>query len=404
MPAPAALSPIMGDRGRRVAITGYGVVAPCGIGKQAFWAGLNGPGITTGRTVEIADWDPTPYFANAKEARRADKVEQFAVAAAAECFEQAGRPDIDSSRFGTIFATGVGGLRSTEEQIEVLIEKGERRVSPFLVPMMMPNAPGAAISMRYGLQGPNETITTACAASTHAIGYAARLIAWGMIDACITGGSESAACPIAVASFGNMTALSSSGNSRPFSPERDGFVLGEGAAVLLLEEWSVAVERGATIIGEVLGAASNADAHHITAPAPGGTGAIKCMNLALRDAGLTTADIRQINAHGTSTPLNDAAEAAAIAAVFGPGAVPVTSTKGVTGHALGAAGALEAAAVLLSMEHSLIPPTAGTTVLDDGFEIDVVLGAARPWTPGPTMSNSLGFGGHNGTIILAPAS
>ena len=404
MPAPAALPPIMGDRGRRVAITGYGVVAPCGLGKQAFWAGLNGPGITTGRTVEIADWDPTPYFANAKEARRADKVEQFALAAAAECFEQSGRPDIDSSRFGTIFATGVGGLRSTEEQIEVLIEKGERRVSPFLVPMMMPNAPGAAISMRYGLQGPNETITTACAASTHAIGYAARLIAWGMIDACITGGSESAACPIAVASFGNMTALSSSGNSRPFSPDRDGFVLGEGAAVLLLEEWSVAVDRGATIIGEVIGAASNADAHHITAPAPGGTGAIKCMNLALRDAGLTIADIRQINAHGTSTPLNDAAEAAAIAAVFGPGAVPVTSTKGVTGHALGAAGALEAAAVLLSMEHSLIPPTAGTTVLDDGFEIDVVLGAARAWTPGSTMSNSLGFGGHNGTIILAPAS
>ncbi len=403
MPAPAALSPIMGDRGRRVAITGYGVVAPCGLGKQAFWAGLNGPGITTGRTVEIADWDPAPYFANAKEARRADKVEQFALAAAAECFEHAGRPDIDSSRFGTIFATGVGGLRSTEEQIEVLIEKGERRVSPFLVPMMMPNAAGAAISMRYGLQGPNETITTACAASTHAIGYAARLIAWGMIDACITGGSESAACPIAVASFGNMTALSSSGNSRPFSPERDGFVLGEGAAVLMLEEWEAAVARGAHIVGEVLGAASNADAHHITAPAPGGTGAIKCMNLALRDAGLTTADIRQINAHGTSTPLNDAAEAAAIAAVFGPGAVPITSTKGVTGHALGAAGALEAAAVLLSMEHRLIPPTAGTTVIDEGFEIDVVLGAARAWTPGPTMSNSLGFGGHNGTIILAPA-
>ena len=338
-----------------------------------------------------------------KEARRADKVEQFAVAAAAECFEHAGRPTADASRFGTIFATGVGGLRSTEEQIEVLIEKGERRVSPFLVPMMMPNASGAAISMRYGLQGPNETITTACAASTHAIGYAARLIAWGMIDACVTGGSESAACAIAVAGFGNMTALTSSGISRPFSPERDGFVLGEGAAALMLEEWESAVARGANIVGEVVGAASNADAHHITAPAPGGTGAIKCMQLALHDAGLTTADIRQINAHGTSTPLNDAAESAAITAVFGPRNVPVTSTKGVTGHALGAAGALEAAAVLLSMEHALIPPTAGTTELDEGFEIDVVIGVARPWIPGPTMSNSLGFGGHNGTIILAPA-
>ena len=397
-------APTLGDRGRRVAITGYGVVAPCGIGKQAFWDGLNGPGISTGRTIEITDWDPSPYYANLKEARRADKVEQFAVAAAAECFEHAGRPTADASRFGTIFATGVGGLRSTEEQIEVLIEKGERRVSPFLVPMMMPNASGAAISMRYGLQGPNETITTACAASTHAIGYAARLIAWGMIDACVTGGSESAACAIAVAGFGNMTALTSSGISRPFSPERDGFVLGEGAAALMLEEWESAVARGANIVGEVVGAASNADAHHITAPAPGGTGAIKCMQLALHDAGLTTADIRQINAHGTSTPLNDAAESAAITAVFGPRNVPVTSTKGVTGHALGAAGALEAAAVLLSMEHALIPPTAGTTELEEGFEIDVVIGVARPWIPGPTLSNSLGFGGHNGTIILAPAS
>jgi len=395
-------APTMGDRGRRVAITGYGVVAPCGIGKQAFWAGLNGPGITSGRTIEISEWDPSPYYDSPKDSRRADKVEQFAVAAAAECFEHAGRPAVDSSRFGTIFATGVGGLRSTEEQIEVLIAKGERRVSPFLVPMMMPNAAGAAISMRYGLQGPNETITTACAASTHAIGYAARLIAWGMIDACVTGGSESAACPIGVASFGNMTALSSSGASRPFSPERDGFVLGEGAAVLMLEEWNGAVERGANIVGEVLGAGSNADAHHITAPAPGGTGAIRCMHLALADAGLTPADIRQINAHGTSTPLNDAAEAAAVTAVFGAGGVAVTSTKGVTGHALGAAGALEAAAVLLSFEHALIPPTAGTTQLDDGFEIDLVMGAARPWTPGPTMSNSLGFGGHNGTIILGP--
>lgn len=394
----------MRGTGRRVAITGYGVVAPCGMGKEAFWAGLNGPGITSGRSIEIADWDPLPYFENAKEARRADRVEQLAVAAAAECFEHAGRPDVDPARFGTIFGTGVGGLRSTQEQIEVLIEKGERRVSPFLVPMMMPNAAGAAISMRYGLRGPNETVCTACAAATHAIGYGARLIAWGMIDACVTGGSEAAGCTIGTSSFGNMTALSTTGCSRPFSPERDGFVLGEGAGVLMLEEWDTALARGATIYGEVLGAGSNADAHHITAPAPGGTGAIACMKLALDDAGLSPADIQHINAHGTSTPLNDAAEAAAVAAVFGPNAVPVTSTKGVTGHALGAAGALEAVAVLLSMEKGLIPPTAGTTQLDEGFEIDVVLGKARPWTPGPAMSNSLGFGGHNGSLILAPAS
>ncbi len=389
---------------RRVAITGYGVVAPCGIGKQAFWQGLNGPGITSGRSVDVIDWDPTPYFNNPKEARRADRFEQFALAAASEAFEHAGRPSAEPGRFGVVFATGVGGLRSTEEQIGVLLEKGERRVSPFLVPMMMPNAAGAAISMRYGLQGPNETITTACAASTHAIGAAARLIAWGIVDACVTGGSESAGCAIGLAAFGNMTALSSSGNSRPFSPERDGFVLGEGSAVLILEEWEAAVARGATIHGEVLGAASNADAHHITAPAPGGVGAVACMRTALDDAGLTPADIKQINAHGTSTPLNDAAEAAAVTTVFGAGGVPVTSTKGVTGHALGAAGALEATAVLLSMEHRLIPPTAGTTVLDEGMDIDVVLGTARPWEPGPTMSNSLGFGGHNGTIILGPGA
>ena len=392
----------MKGAGRRVAITGYGVVAPCGIGRKAFWDGLNGPGITDHRSIEITDWDPTPYFDNPKEARRADRVEQFAVAAAAEAFEHAGRPDVESDRFGTIFATGVGGLRSTQEQIEVLITKGERRVSPFLVPMMMPNAPGAAISMRYGLRGPNETITTACAASTHAIGYAARLISWGMCDAVVTGGAESAGCSIGVASFGNMTALSTSGSSRPFDVDRDGFVLGEGAGVLMLEDWESAERRGATIVGEVLGAASNADAHHITAPAPGGTGAIACMRLALDDAGLEPADIGHVNAHGTSTPLNDAAEAAAITDVFGARGVPVTSTKGVTGHALGAAGALEAVAVLLAIENRAIPPTAGTTTVDPSFDIDLVVGSARSWTPAPSISNSLGFGGHNGSIIIGP--
>ena len=388
--------------GRRVAITGYGVVAPCGIGRKAFWDGLNGPGITGHRSTEITDWDPSQYFASPKESRRADRVEQFAVAAAAEAFEHAGRPTVDADRFGTIFATGVGGLRSTQEQIEVLIAKGERRVSPFLVPMMMPNAPGAAISMRYGLRGPNETICTACAASTHAIGYAARLISWGMCDAVVTGGAESAGCSIGVASFGNMTALSTSGSSRPFDVDRDGFVLGEGAGVLILEEWTAAEARGANIVGEVLGGASNADAHHITAPAPGGTGAIGCMRLALADAGLEPGDIGHVNAHGTSTPLNDAAEAAAMTEVFGPRGVAVTSTKGVTGHALGAAGALEAIAMVLAMEHRSIPPTAGTTNVDPEFTIDLVVGAARSWTPAPSISNSLGFGGHNGSIIIGP--
>ena len=388
---------------RRVAITGYGVVAPCGIGKAAFWQGLLGPGVSDRKTIELADWDPLPYFDSPKEARRADRVEQFALAAAAEAFEHAGRPDVAPERFGTIFASGIGGLITLEENVQVRLEKGERRVSPFLIPMLMANASGAAISMRYGLQGPNETVVTACAASSHAIGYAARLISWGMVDAVVTGGSEACITPTGVAGFTNMTALSSSGVSMPFDVKRDGFVMGEGAAVFMLEVYEDAVARGATIVGEILGAGSNADAHHITAPSPGGTGAIRCMRLALDDAGLTPADIAQINAHGTSTPMNDAAEAEAVATVFAGSLPPMTSTKGVTGHALGAAGALEAAAVLLSMEHGLIPPTANTTEVLDGAPTNIVTGAPRPWTPGPTMSNNFGFGGHNGSLIFGPA-
>lgn len=393
----------MHGQGRRIAITGYGVVAPCGLGKEAFWSGLLGPGLTdVGRSVEVEDWDPTPYYDSPKDARRADLSEQFAIAAATEAMAQSGELDIDPSRIGTIFGTGVGGIHTLEEQISLRLEKGERRVSPFLVPMMMANAPGAAVSMRFGLQGPNETICTACAAGTHAITYAARLIAWGLADAVVTGGSEHAGTPTSLASFGNMTALSSTGTSRPFDADRDGFVMGEGAAAFVLEEWESAVRRGVTILGEILGGGSNADAHHITAPAPGGVGAIACMRLALADAGLDPVDIRQINAHGTSTPLNDAAEAAAVQAVFGGATVPVVSTKGVTGHALGAAGALEAAAVLLSFEKRQIPPTANTKVLGDGMELDLVMGEPRSWEPGPTLSNNFGFGGHNGSVIIAP--
>ena len=394
----------MQGAGHRVAITGYGVVAPCGIGKAAFWKGLLGPGIVGAKTVELADWDPQPYFANPKEARRADRVEQFALAAAAEAFSQAGELPYDRTRIGTIFGTGIGGLRTLEEQVIVRVEKGERRVSPFLVPMMMANACGAAISMRHKLQGPAETICTACAAAAHAIGYAARLIAWGRCEAVVTGGAESAATITAVAGFANMTALSTTGCSKPFDASRDGFVFGEGAAVFILERWDSAVARGASIVGEILGAASNADAHHITAPSPGGVGAIACMQQALDDANLRPRDIKQINAHGTSTPLNDQAESEAVAKLFGVPTPPVTSIKGVTGHPLGAAGALEAAAVLLSFEHSLIPPTANTTTLGADIACDVVMGEPRPWSPGPTISNNFGFGGHNGSVILAPAS
>ena len=393
----------MHGAGHRVAITGLGVVAPCGIGKDAYWQGLLGPGITGTTSVTIDEWDSTPYYSSPKDARRADRVEQYAIAAAQEAFAQAGEIGVDPARFGTIFATGIGGLHTLEEQVIVRVEKGERRVSPFLVPMMMANASGAAISMKYGLQGPNETICTACAAGTHAIGYAARLIAWGRCDAVATGGSECAATATSLAGFGNMTALSSTGRSMPFDEARDGFVMGEGAAVFVLERWDLAVARGATILGEIMGSASNADAHHITAPAPGGTGAITCMRLALDDAGLSPADIKLVNAHGTSTPLNDAAEAAAVTEVFGAGSVAVTSGKGVTGHALGAAGALEAAQVVLSMQHRLIPPTGGTTAVVPSMSIDLVTGAPRPWEPGPAISNNFGFGGHNGSVIIAPA-
>ncbi|WP_395157083.1 beta-ketoacyl-[acyl-carrier-protein] synthase family protein [Ilumatobacter sp.] len=391
---------------RRVAVTGLGVVAPAGIGAKDFWAGLNGPSARQGQTIVFEDWDPSPYFDSPKQSRRADRVEQFALAAAGQAFDDVGGVDaigIDASRFGTIFATGVGGLHTLEEQIAIRIAKGERRVSPFLVPMMMSNAPGASISMRYGLRGQSETIVTACAAGSHAINYAARLIKWGILDAAVTGGSEAAGTPTGIAGFANMTALSTAGISRPFDADRDGFVMGEGSAVFILEEWSAAEARGANIIGEILGGASNADAHHITAPAPGGVGAIACIKQALAESGLLPADIKQVNAHGTSTPLNDAAEAAALSHVFGDRGVPVVSTKGITGHALGAAGALEAAAALLSIEHRLIPPTANTVNLDPRMTIDLVHGEGRVWEPGPVLSTNFGFGGHNGAVVIAPA-
>jgi 3-oxoacyl-[acyl-carrier-protein] synthase II len=390
------------DRGRRVAVTGVGVVGPCGIGAERFWEGLLAAPPEGERRVH--DFDPAPVFANAKEVRRSDRFSQFALTAAAEALAQAGDVGGDPEGRGVLIGTGIGGIATLEEQIVVHHEKGPRKVSPFLVPMMMANAAAASVSMRYGWQGPCETTVTACAAGTHAIGNAARLIATGRCDAVMAGGSESAMTPTSIAGFANMTALSSSGRSMPFSVGRDGFVIAEGAAILVLEDWDSAEARSATILAEVMGAASTADAHHITAPAPGGAGAVSCMERALADAGVAPSEIGHINAHGTSTPLNDAAEAEAIAKVFGSPGPPVTSTKGVTGHALGAAGALEAAAVVLSIAHRLIPPTAGTTAVDPALApIDLVLGAPRPWEPAPALSNSFGFGGHNGCLVIGPA-
>jgi 3-oxoacyl-[acyl-carrier-protein] synthase II len=391
------------QEGRRVAVTGIGVVSAAGIGVEAFWEGLCGPPPEGVRRVE--DFDPTAYFDNPKEARRTDRFTQFAMAAAQEAFASAGsslQPDPDKA--GVIVGTGVGGLETVETQVMTFHAKGPRRVSPFLVPMMMANAAAAGISMRYGWRGPCQTVVTACAAGTHSIGDAARLVASGRCDAVATGGSEAALTPVGVQGFINMTATSSAGISRPFDAERDGFIPGEGSGILVLEEWGAAEARGATILAEVLGAASTADAHHITAPSPGGSGAITCMEIALADAGLTPSDVGHVNAHGTSTPLNDAAEAEAMAKLFGLPGPPVTSVKGVLGHALGAAGALEAVAAVLSLQKGLIPPTAGYQTPDPNMPaIDIVRDEPREWTPAPIVSNSFGFGGHNGTLVLGPA-
>jgi 3-oxoacyl-[acyl-carrier-protein] synthase II len=283
--------------------------------------------------------------------------------------------------------------------------KGARRVSPFMVPMLMANAASAAISMKYGWQGPCENTCTACAAGTQSIGNAYRLIVSGLCDAMVTGSSESVMTPTCIAGFTNMTAMSSDNMSRPFDRDRNGFVLAEGSGVLVLEEMESAIARGATILAEVMGAASNADAYHITAPSPGGVGAINCMRAAIADAGLVPADVTYVNAHGTSTPLNDAAEAAAIAEVFGATPPAVTSFKGVTGHALGGAGSLEAVGIVIGMQKGAIPPTAGYTNVDPEMApIDIVVGEAREWTPAPVLSNSFGFGGHNGCVVIGPPS
>ena len=268
--------------------------------------------------------------------------------------------------------------------------------------MMMANAGAAGISMRLGWRGPSEVICTACAAGTHAIAAAARLIATGRCEVAIGGGAEASLHPVALAAFSNMTALSTSGHSRPFDIRRDGFVMTEGAAALVLEEWDRAVARGATIYAELAGAASTADAHHITAPSPDGAGAVACMELALADAGITTTEVGHINAHGTSTPLNDLAEARAITKVFGEPGPLVTSTKGVTGHGLAAAGAIEAVAGVLTIHHATIPPTAGYEEPDPEVTIQVVHGASRSWEPSAVLSNSFGFGGHNGCLVVLP--
>ena len=416
------MSESLDHRGRvRIAVTGMGVKTPAGNDLDTFWTTL-----TSGRSTaaRITRFDPTPLpvrfgcevrdfdaaaYVGPKEARRLDRVTQLGFTAAADALADAGDPGADPARSAVIFGTGIGGLNTLEEQNGIYLSKGAARVSPFLVPMMMANATAGTVAMQFGWTGPNLCIATACAASAHAIGEAARLIRDGSADVVMSGGTESVMTPTAISAFARMTALSTRNDdpayaSRPFDADRDGFVMGEGAAALVLERWDRAVARGARIYAEIVGYGRNADAYHITAPSPGGEGASACMQLALDDADLSPAAIGHVNTHGTSTPLNDSAEAEAIRKVFGESAPPVTSTKGVTGHLIGAAGAAEAVATLLALTHEAVPPTANLEHLGADIGLDVVAGAPRRVSRAPALSNSFGFGGHNATLVFAPGS
>ena len=416
------MTALQDHRGRpRVAITGIGVKTPAGNDTDTFWQTIvSGRSAAAPLTIidaselpvkfgcEVHDFDPTAYLAP-KEARRLDRVTQLGFAAAADALADAGDVNTDPARCAVVVGTGVGGLQTLEDQVSVYLQKGPTRVSPFFVPMMMTNATAGTVAMQFGWTGPNFCISTACAASAHAVGEAARLIRDGSADVVLAGGTEACLTGTAISAFARMTALSTRNDdpehaSRPFDADRDGFVMGEGASALVLEPLERALARGATIYGEVAGYGRNADAYHITAPSPGGEGAAACMQMALEDAGFAPTQIGHVNAHGTSTPLNDAAEAEAIRKVFGDTAPPVTSTKGVTGHLVGAAGATEAVACVLAMRNQLVPPTANLERLGDDIHLDVVAGTARPLDPQPALSNSFGFGGHNVTLILAPVS
>ena len=391
--------------GRRVVITGLGVLAPCGIGLDAFWEGLGTP-VEPSVLRTVADFDPAAYGLKYVDARRLDRFAQFAYAAGKMALEDAFE-DGDLSMYGEwkrgiIMGTGIGGAYAWESNAQILLTKGEKGVSPLCVPMVMPNAGSAAMSMRLGFRGPVETVTTACASGTHAIGNGAKLIASGRSDIVLVGGSDACQTGVMNGGFTNMKALSSTGISRPFDAARDGFCSAEAAGVLVLEELEHARKRGAKIYAEIVGSGSTADAHHITAPDPTGAGAIACMRAALEDAGLEAGQISHINAHGTSTPLNDAAESGAVAALFGTDPGPaMTSIKGVTGHSLGAAGAVEGVALALSFLNKKIPPTMHTENVDPKIEVDIVR-EWRDWEPGPALSNSFAFGGHNGSVIFTP--
>ena len=399
---------------RRVVITGLGAVTPLGVGAPSLhgrWA-EGECGIVDGAGA-CTDFDPTDFL-SVKEARRLDRFSQFALVASAEAIAQAGwdgELPYDPIRVGCLIATGIGGIHTVETQHDVMREKGANRVSPLGIPAYMPNAAAAAVSMKHGLQGQMYGLVSACSGGAHAVGSALRMIQYGDADAVVAGGSEATLTAFAFACFNSMQALSPTGISRPFDQRRDGFVMGEGSGVLVLEEAAAAEARGATILGEVVGYGSTSDAFHLTAPEPSGGPASKAIELALTDAGITPEDVSYVNAHGTSTQLNDAAETAALKRALGDERakkIPVSSTKSAIGHLLGAAGAVEAVATAQTLATRVIAPTLGYEVADPELDLDYVPGEARPLLaanggPPAAISNSFAFGGHNVTLVLRGA-
>ena len=401
---------------RRVVVTGLGAVTPIGNDVPSYWEGLStGRNGVAGITLfdparhacrfaaEVKDFDPSGWL-EPKEAKRWDRFCQFGVVAAKQAVAHAGL-SIDASnqhRVGVAIGSGVGGLLMMETQAHVLKDRGPDRVSPFCVPMMIPNMATGLAAIALGAKGPSTAVATACAAGSNAIGDAFRIIQLGQADVMVAGGAESAITPLGVAGFASAKALSVRNDdpataSRPFDAERNGFVIGEGAGILVLESLEHARARGARILAEVVGYGMTCDAHHITSPSPGGVGGAEAMRLALQDARLEPEAVDYVNAHGTSTQANDSNETAAIKSALGDHAyrIPVSSTKSMTGHLLGGSGGIEAVAAILAMEHGLVPPTINYSNPDPACDLDVVPNQARDSTLNVVLSNSFGFGGHN---------
>lgn len=407
---------------RRVVVTGMGCISPVGNNVRETWesilAGKSGAAMITHFdasrhktrfAAEVKGFDGVALF-GAREARKMDRFTQFAAAVAVEALEQAGLTIDESNRdrVGVVVGTGIGGIGTLLEQVEVMRERGPERVSPFLVPMMISDSAPGMLAIRLGVRGPNMALATACASGNNAIGEAFEMIRRGAADVMLAGASEAALVPVAMAGMNVMTALSTRNDdpqtaSRPFDKDRDGFLMGEGAGMLVLESLEHAQGRGAAILGELSGYGTTDDAHHISAPAENGAGAALAMKLALQNAALETTDIEYINAHGTSTPLNDKSETAAIKTVFGEQAynIPVSSTKSMTGHLLGASGAIEAVFCLLAIRDQVLPATINYSTPDPECDLDYVPNRPRKASPAHVMSNSFGFGGHNATLILS---